>query len=121
MTYRPNRSIPLHAYFTDEDGAKIAVSGTTGDTLDGSGADGTEVTVTVTRIDDKPDAGYSPVTDYDERPMLLADTSDAQGPLGREYIKIATPGVYEAVYVLTKGDLSMECSETFEVRDQTVS
>lgn len=117
MTYRPNTTIPLHAYFLDEDGAKIAVSGSTGDTLDGD----VTVTATVTRIDVKPTGGFVPVTGWNETPMLLADTSNASGPLAKEYFVAEEEGLYEVIYRLEAADLEMECSERFEVKDQTVS
>jgi hypothetical protein len=121
MTYDVGTTIPLHAYFLDEDGEKIAVAGTTGDTLDGSGADGTEILATITLISTKPAGGYSPVTGWDETPMLLADTSDTTGPLAKEYFIPEDTGTYEAVYELTKGDLVMRAVEKFEVADLTIS
>lgn len=121
MTYDIGTTIPLHAYFLDEDGAKIAVAGTTGDTLDGSGADGTTITATITLISTKPAEGFSPVTGWDAQPMLLADTADADGPLAKEYFVSEDTGTFEAVYELTKGDLVMRAVERFEVSDLSIS
>lgn len=121
MIYDVGITIPLHAYFLDEDGAKIAVAGTTGDTLDGSGADGAEIRATITLISTKPTGGFVPVTGWDAKAMLLADTADTTGPLAKEYFISEDTGTYEAVYELAKGDLVMRAVEKFEVSDLTVS